>query len=88
MKLRFWAVFKPEMTLSLLHIVNNTSKYTFLPQSQKPAADQMSSLLPVCNGQNIHKYPVYHKTAATASHWRDNYIHAGMNHPYMYIVPT
>ena len=47
---------------------------------------KISSLL--SNGQNIHKYPVYHKTAATASHWRDNYIHAGMNHPYMYIVPT
>ena len=48
MKLRFWAVFKPEMTLSLLHIVHNTSKYTFLPQIPKLAADQMSSLLPVC----------------------------------------
>ena len=35
LKLRFWAVFKPEMTLSLLHIVSNTSKCTFLPQSPK-----------------------------------------------------
>ena len=48
LKLRFWAVFKPEMTLSLLHIVHNTSKYTFLPQSPKLPTDQMSSLLPVC----------------------------------------
>ena len=46
-KLRFWAVLKPEMTLSLLHTVSNTTKYTFLLQSPKAAVDQISSLLPV-----------------------------------------
>lgn len=34
-KLRIWAPFKHEMTLSLFHIVSNTSKCTFLPQSPK-----------------------------------------------------
>ena len=45
LKLRFWAVFKLEMTLSLLHIVNNTSKYTFLPLSQK-----------TCCGPNVQSF--------------------------------
>ena len=45
LKLRFWAVFKLEMTLALLHIVNNTSKYTFLHQSPK-----------TCRGPNVQSF--------------------------------
>ena len=49
LKLKFCPLLMLEMTLSLLHIVGNTSKYSFLPQSKK-----------TCCGPNVQSFTSVH----------------------------